>query len=389
MALTGCSKPDMNVIPAPGTVAVSTTLNYLNNNFDFSLFAAAVDKSGLADSLASQQALYTVFAVSNNGFNKINVYKTTDFDAWGMDSLRIFIKMHMIPGRIDYTSIPRSLDTRYKNLNGDDLFVSVFETTSTVSLTVNGVMVSPVSILNAPSGAAPSYGISLLNGIVYPINASLKASAENIQNFLASKKDMTIFVAGLKKFGLWETVKEGTGITVLAPPDSVFLRYGITLDSIGKMDTLRYKKVFMDTYIVRLNRIFLSDIYSHVNRENVPEIPFKVYPMLTLDAGDPNLVLCMLGNKTNLDFGCFVFDKSRLIIMPGDGGGTYWFYQILGPNAGNPPRWDDPLSGYHVQYLGESKTGGNIVGSCINYSLGNGALHLLNGLLLTPEDVKR
>jgi uncharacterized surface protein with fasciclin (FAS1) repeats len=379
----------MTVIPAPGTVAVSTTLNYLNNNFDFSLFAAAVAKSGLADSLTSQQALYTVFAVSNNGLNKTGVYNTTDFDAWGLDSLQRFIKTHLIPGRIAYTGIPRSLDTRYRNLNGEDLFVSVFETTSTVSLTVNGVMVSPVSMLNAPSGTAPTYGISLLNGIVYPMNTALKASPENIQSFLTSRKDMTIFVAGLKKFGLWETVKERTSITVLAPPDSVFLRYGITLDSIGKMDTIRYKKVFMDTYIIRLNRIFLSDIYSHVNRENVSEIPFKSYPMLTLNAGDPNLVLCLLGNRANLDFGCFVFDRSRLVIMPGDGGGSYWFYQILGPNAGNPPRWDDPLSGYHEGYIVESKTGGNIMGAYINYSLGNGAVHLLNALLLTPEDVKR
>jgi len=88
-------------------------------------------------------------------------------------------------------------------------------------------------------------------------------------------------------------------------------------------------------------------------------------------------------------FGCFVFDLSKEVTMPDGSGTSFWFYQILGPYATNYPEDGDPMSGYQVPYIGESNKSGSLKGTYINYTLNNGVVHLLSGLLLTPDDVKR
>lgn len=383
LTMAGCRKPDMSVTLAPGTVAVSTTANYLKNNFDFSLFAAALAKSGMEDSLNNKDVLYTVFAVSNNGFRTINILSASQLDKWGQDSLKHFIKTHLLPGRINYQDFPNSLDTKYKNINGDDLFISRFQN----SIAVNGVKIKANMSLNGGSG---SYGISLLNGLVYPVDAPVKASSVNIQQFLTDRGDMNIFITALKKYGLWDEMKAVAPITVLAVPDSVFLRYGITADSINAIDTNIYKKVLIDCYIVRTNRVFQSDLYSFVNLANAPLIPATFPPEFIVSTSDPNLALCMRGYYFDMyPFGCFVFDISKQVSMKDEYGSTFWFYQILGPNATNYPVDNEPASGYQVPYIGESKKAGSLNGTYLNYSLSNGAIHLLADLLLTPDDVKK
>lgn len=382
LALAGCQKPDMTVKVAPGTAAVSTTANYLNNNFDFSIFAAALAKTGLSDSLNSLNKVYTVFAVTNAGFKAMNIYTAVELDKWSADSLRHFIKTHVIAGRIAWQDFPSALDTRYTNRNGDALFISVFQS----NLAVNGVKVKANPVI---SGGSAGYGISLLNGIVYPVDAAIKASSANIQAFLSARPDMTIFVAALKKFRLWDAMMKEDPLTVLAVPDSVFLRYGITADWINAVDTNHYKKVFMDCYILRI-RVFQSDLYSFVDLTNDPLIPITFPPELLVHTTEPGLALCMRGYYFNdYPFGCFVYDLSKLVSMPDESGGLFWFYQILGPNATNYPKDGDPMSGYQVPYVGESNKAGSLKGTYLNYTLNNGVVHLLSGLLLTPDDVKR
>lgn len=387
----GCSKPDMTVLPAPGTMAVSTTINYLTNNFDFSLFAAAAKKCGWADSLGDESSTYTVLAVNNAGFNGMGIYAPADFDRWSNDSLRHFIKTHLFPGRILFNDFPKSLDSKYKNLNGDDLLVSIFakygNTGGFYDMAINGVSVAPNPDLITFPRKPFTYGTSLLNGAVYPLWSAIKTSRSDIQTFLASRPDMSIFIAGLKKFGQWERLKTASPITVLAPPDSVFLRYGITADSIGRMDLARYKPAFMDSYIITLNRIFLTDIFTFLNRENASQIPDSYSPLLTLPTSDPNLKLCMLGNYGYL--GSFVFDVSKIVYMPDEYGSTYWAYQILGSNATSVPVSGDPSTGYSNPYIGESKRPNIPRGIFINYTQYNGVVHLLNGLLLMPSDVEK
>jgi uncharacterized surface protein with fasciclin (FAS1) repeats len=389
--LTGsCSKPDMTVAPPPGAVAVSTINNYLNNNFEFSLFAAAVAKCGLADSLGRLDLLCTVFAVTNEGFAGMGIYEPSDLDKWKADSLQTFVNTHILQGRVLYNDIPRSLDTRFKNMNGDDLFVSFYKVTyngNYDNLAINGVNAIPNPSLdfNAPA----SFGVSLLNGMVYPVRTAIKTSRMDIQTYLASRGDMSIFIAGLKKFDQWERLKNESPITVMAPPDSVFLRYGITADSINRMNKAQFKTVFMDSYIITLNRIFQSDVFSNLNRANAPLIPNTFPPLLTIPTSDSNLVLTMLGNFGPY-FGTFVFDRSREEYMPGEFGVTFWMYRILGSEAESRPVYGDDTRGYNVPYVGESKVAGlPLRGAYINYSLSNGVVHLLSGLLMLPEDAAK
>lgn len=394
IVLLSCKKPDMTVEPPPGTTAVNTIANYLKNQFELSLFAAALDKSDLVDSISTQE--YTVFAVNNEGFNNAGIFKASDFDKWKKDSLNDFIKAHILPGRIFYSTIPRSLDVEYKSIKGDKLLISYFRKESSGlmdpnlfgMITINGIEVIPNPKLNPADRLPDTYGVSLRNGVAYQIGTPIKTSVQNLQEFLISRHDLNIFIAGLKKFSQWGRLASKQALTVLAPPDSVFLRYGITEDSINRMSLSRIKSLFMDAYILDFNRVFTNDIQTFTNIAQAT-IPFSNPRILLCPTSDPNIDLVMMPWNSNFSYhGCFLFNILTRRDLPSHHGGTFWSFPVFGTNINSNPVYTDLNTGYIIPYLGEVRYFRSPVtpkNTFVNYNCANGVLHYINGLLITPD----
>ncbi|WP_170845824.1 fasciclin domain-containing protein [Parapedobacter composti] len=369
----------MTVIPPPGTTEVNNISDYLNNQLSLSLFAEAVQLAGLAEELATGE--YTVFAVNDEAFHRIGITTAADLQRWPADSLELFVWKHVIRGRLLYGDIPRSLDTEYPTVNGETLLISYHSEELT---TVNGVrMLENPRALSDPR----TFGTPLQNGVVYFIHTPIKTTTGTVQDFLASRPELSLFVAGLKRFGQWDRLATEQQITVLAPPDSVFLRYGIDADRIADMDVQTFRSLLMDAYIVDLNRIFTNDIQTQINEINYP-ISGSSY-MLILGTSDPETGMAMVNGHLSTYFGTFLFKPGINQPMPNYAGPAFWGSPIIGSNKHSVPSPSDRNAGYVIAYLGETKYNGSaseLTGRYTNFNCANGVVHYIDGLLVMPEE---
>ncbi len=355
--LSACKKPNLEITPTAGSVG--TISNYLSTNFDLSLFYAAVKQSGLADSLDQTDGAFTVFAPVNTAFYKDSIYTEADLDKWAADSLKRFVRNYILPTKLFYTDIPPTSDTKYRNLNGIDLYVSEG---SLFPLTVNGIAVQQAGALVT---YPPAYGTSLLNGVIYPLVNTLKISTGTVQDLIASMPALSHLQAGLKKFGLWDRLSGAGPFTVVAPQDTAFERYGLTLDSIGRLNPARYDSVLFGIYSIAPNHIFPTDL-AQLQPLGQKAVAFPTISDTLL------LILTEVSNDGMLGMAASVARGPLLV-------NSYPTY--FGPTAA--PDYSH-LSGTH--FLGE--TGTTITGTYINYTCSNGVLHLLSGILLRPSDVE-
>ncbi|NIG55414.1 fasciclin domain-containing protein [Chitinophaga sp. Cy-1792] len=355
-----CKKPDFEA--EQQAMAAGTISDYLKNNFDFSLFAAAVNKAGLADSLDKAGAAYTVLAPTNAAFNKDGVLTAADFDKWPADSLRYFVRTHILPVRLFYSDIPLSSDNRYDNLNGARLYISR-SSAYNAALAVNGVIVQSQPSLS--TSVAATYGATQLNGVVYPLGNTLKVLPQTVQEFLSSRPAFSHLVAGFKKFGYWDKLGTDGPFTVYAPMDSTFDRWGITLDSISRMDANKYDPVVFGGYFLQPNHLFVLDILQLPPPSGINFLAFSL--------ADAKYKLVMGQQPFGLGVGV-VTAASALT-------------STLVPVT---PFWNQPYGNQGTPFLGETTQGlglNLLKGTYINYTCSNGVVHMLGDILVLPGKV--
>ena len=360
LVLGSCKKPDFNTEPPVGSIG--TINNYLSNNFDLSLFAAAVKKVGLADSLDKTGSAFTVWAPNNAALNKEGILNVSDFDKWKPDSLLQFVKTHITRGKLFYNTIPQAGDNKYKNLNGDDLYLSnTYNIYFGQYFFIDGVFVQPTSTLG--STAALSFGSTQLNGVVYSITSSIKINHLSVRDFLASRSDLSILVAGLKKFGQWDKLDGNGPYTILAPQDSAFAKYDITADAISHMNPVAYDPVLFGSYYLTPNHLYLLDVAQYNRNTYVPfntiSPDFKV--ILTVNSlGSNNMSAALVKGVTNAGI--------EQVFGPGNLGSTF-LHEQLPPNV------------YTIDYNHPP------YGNYVNYNCLNGVVHLLSQPMVLPSEV--
>ncbi len=222
--------------------------DYIGNNFDLSLFYAALEKTGVLENITGSEKV-TVYAPTNAAFNALGIYRPSDFDGLDQDSLKFMIQYHVL-GRILFSEdVPvKTLDSRYPNLAGKDLIVSKY----------GGTNQWDPSRIYANGAQAVRFDIGLTNGILNIVNACFKYREGTVQDFLTQRPEYSHFVAALKKFGYWEQLAGGEW-TVVAPDNQAFENEGITLDDIEEMNPATFYNRFMGVYLFD-TRTFLSDM---------------------------------------------------------------------------------------------------------------------------------
>lgn len=367
MALASCKKPDFVDTLPPGQIGTITS--YLANNFDMSLFSAAVQKAGLADSLNQSASAFTIWAPVNSAFNKEGIFNPADFDKWGTDSLKYFVRSHIMPGKLFFKDIPVASDNRYKNVNGTDLYVSRVAI-SYIPLIVDGVAVKPVGQLNG--GIPTNFGVAQLNGVVYPLTSPLKTFKGTVQDFLNSRPDLSLLTAGIKKFGLWDNLKGNGPFTVIAPQDTAFAKYDLTQSSLATLNINRYDPVLFGAYFATPNHVYPLDVFQLVGQSD--------FFGLSTTVSDYSLVMSVVTNRTN---GYSVLlAKGKVTPASAE--------QFLGPFE---PGTQNRLGSV---FLGEDRRTGIQIdtdhpsyGRYINYTCSNGVVHLLSQVVVMPSEVKK
>lgn len=243
LGYSSCQKTSLD---APvSTVTFRPASDFLKNNYEFTLFYAAIKRAGLVDSL-NGPGPFTIFAPDDNAFNLRGIHSAADFDKMNADSLRFQLKYHILNRKLFISDVPKALDNLYANADGLQLYLSKQLAGGGTDLSVNGVSVSKSNVI-------------VSNGIIHVLQNVLKYNPITVQDYLAANKDLSYFVAGLKKFNLWDSLKTTGPYTIVAPTNEAFIKNGITLDTINNLQTANYNPFLFKVYVLHPHHIFLSD----------------------------------------------------------------------------------------------------------------------------------
>lgn len=255
LMITGCKKDDLT--PPRDTAPARAMGDFIRNNYDLSLLAAAMQKTGLLDSL-NQPGPFTCFAPDNKAFNDMGITSPRDFDAMNPDSLRVLVRYHVFKDRKYISEFPLQMGNKYVTLAGAEMFVSSSGNPGTTNtpaeqrnVFVNGAMVYPDSKRN----------VALSNGVIHVIRKPLSYSAVTIQDYLQADTSLSIFVTVMKRCKLWDGLKDKGPFTVFVPDNEAFRKYNITADSAARLDPEKYEAIAFNIYPLALKskRIFSTD----------------------------------------------------------------------------------------------------------------------------------
>jgi uncharacterized surface protein with fasciclin (FAS1) repeats len=240
----GCKHPDIT-LHNPNDL-LRPAAEFAHNNFEFSLFYAAIERAGLIEELNGRDPI-TVFAPNNRAFNEIGIQSPSDFSRMDKESLKYLVRTHVINQKLYAEDVPvPSLDNRFMSAAGTELWLARYSIYN--GLYINGA----ISTTNRTN-------IRLSNGLFHEIDKVLDYNNASVQIWLEKQKHYSILIAGLKKFGLWDQLAGKGQFTIMAPRDEVFEAKGITRETIEAMNVSRYGKRLFGAYLFSV-RFFTTDL---------------------------------------------------------------------------------------------------------------------------------
>lgn len=262
LILASCEHADLSV-PKPNE-NLRPAADFIKNNYDFRMLYAALEYTDLVDEL-NGPGPFTVLAVNDAGFNAMGIFTVQDIHKLDRDSLRQALLYHVLKDRrLMIADIPtNAVDARYETLSGDELYLSAG--TRNARYYFDGAGVKSMDII-------------LANGVLHVLNKAMQYhKASKVQDYLSTHAEYSIFVAGLKKFGLWEGLSGEGPFTVFAPNDSAFANQGITQQNIDDLNTSVYHERLFNAYIMYGKHYFISDknVFYIISEEYTYKYIFK------------------------------------------------------------------------------------------------------------------
>lgn len=309
LCVIGCNKPNYQS-QQQANATLQNAGDYINNNFDYTLFAAALKKTGFLDTLNNPNASFTVFVPTNEAFNADSILSPSDFDKIPIDTLRTMMRSYILRQKLFFSDIPANMDNLYPNLNGVNLYLSAFSTSSgyTSFFLVDGVRVT--GFTNA-AGNATTYDVPQANAVIHVLPTVMKSNAYTVQDFLTARPDLSDFVAACKHFNLWDGLKTANPATVYAVNNAGMEGRGLTADSIARLDTSQYYPALFSGYVEYPHHLFVWDltvISAFANATGVSYNSNAIFPL----AGGYSFIM----TGTYGGFGCYMIDLAGNYIGP-------------------------------------------------------------------------
>jgi len=275
MGLSSCKHNDLQIDKPNDNFRPG--FDFVKNNYDLSLFAAAIEKAGIGTQL-NGSGPFTILAPSNAAFNVIGINRPSDFDKMNPDTLKFLVQRHILNERLLLKDIPfNGIDVRYRTLAGTELYASTVTRDNTNTLYFNGSLASRKDV-------------TLANGTLHVLERVMKSTANTtVQGWLAARPEYSILVSGLKKFGFWDELASEGPYTVMAPKNAEFEAKGMTAEIVAGLNAGNYigDRLF-GCYVMRKKHFFVSDfvVFSILNSSS-----FYYHPVandtyiLTITAG--------------------------------------------------------------------------------------------------------
>jgi uncharacterized surface protein with fasciclin (FAS1) repeats len=343
---TSCKKDDIEP-PIDKTTLPRTMAAFIQNNYDLSLLNAALQKTGLADSLALPGS-FTFFAPDNNAFAAIGIGSVAAINGMNTDSLRYQLRYHLLRHRYFVSSFPGQIGYSYPSATGQPMYVS------TSNLYNQGAEARQVFVNGAMVYTGSKRNIALANGVIHLVSKPLQYNAGTVQDYITRDTSLSLFAAVMQRCHFWEGLKSNSKVTVFAPDNAAFRSYGLTQDSIARINPASYQDMAFGVYplLLQPRHIFTTDSWQITSEQYGPNgIYFGNY------AVTPEYQYNGNNNSESASVSVNYLDVSG-------------FYQ---PNDKGPAQ---------VNYKGGAARGAD-------HLTDNGIVHVIDDLLFYPELLKK
>ncbi len=217
MTLIACNDDDDDhpVMTDTGTSTSQSIVDVARSNGSFTTLIAALEATGLDQTLSDESATFTVFAPTDDAFALLGT-DTINALLADTDTLSDILTYHVISGSVNAEAAVGSAGTAVTMVNNDAAGLSL----SGSNLLVNTSTVTATDITAS-------------NGLIHVIDAVLLPSADkgeptmDIVDTAIAAGTFTTLVTALQATGLDSTLADpNTTFTVFAPTDDAFAKLG-------------------------------------------------------------------------------------------------------------------------------------------------------------------
>ena len=259
--MTGTACRKVTVAGATGP-ASETLLNYLENNYSFSLFYHAIQVTGL-DSVLGGTTAYTLLVPDNDAFARDSILTTDSLDHMNRDTLLHWMEYHIVPGSITVADLPQNVNNPYTTLSNLPIYFSRPEPSQYQTQT------DFAHILHINGDTVNTSDVIASNGVIQVLNRPLRVPVASVQAYLSSHPEYSELITGLQHFGLWDQLSGPGPFTVFAPDNASFDGINVTPDSVNLLDTVRFQTRLFGIYVLTPARVFLTDLIDIGMAEDV------------------------------------------------------------------------------------------------------------------------
>ncbi len=273
--MAACKHDDLTVTVPNENIRPAT--DFIKNNYEMTLFSAALKKTGLAEQL-NGAGPFTVLVPNDLAFNELGIFRPSDFDKMNVDSLKKVISYHIMPRKLMLADIPTDgVDVRYPTLEGSELYTTL------------GSGQYKENKLFFSGAYTTRKDVILSNGVLHVIEKMMKPNFKvTTQQWLEKRAEYSVFIEGLKKFGLWEQLAQAGPCTVFAPSNEALASIGITSASLAALNKDNYNgDLLFGAYLMYNRHFFISDSealriisgrgdYSYYLKDNKHYMQFSV-----------------------------------------------------------------------------------------------------------------
>ena len=251
-------------VPPPADNGVASLRDLLANNFSYSMFYGAMKRTSTDSLLDNAGEGYTIFLPDNGAFSRAGI-SPDSLAKIKAEELKKLVLYHIIAGKVPANSIPQIMNHAMPTVEKDLIYAS--STSAISTLYINGIAVNRQDVMAK-------------NGLIHVLNQTLTLPAASVQDIIAATPEYSVFAAGLKKFGLWDQLKTGNPMVVLAPTNEAYAAYNWDVDAVNNMDVRQYRKMAFGTNILSPAFFFINDL-----RIAPPQGPFMQEDVMILSSG--------------------------------------------------------------------------------------------------------
>ncbi|MFC3196694.1 fasciclin domain-containing protein [Parapedobacter deserti] len=274
----------------------------VNDNFNLSSFAVALDRTGMDEVLQEEEGPFTVLIPSDEAFRHSGLSNVRTMSAARLGPL---VNYHILNGRYELEKFPYLLNQEIQS-KGGKLYVSRWIKGADTVLSINGAR---VVLKDLPAS----------NGRIQIINRVLEPYAHETLAEAAMADTTTLFVEALRRCGLMDTLRGPGPYTVFAPSNHAMRRFGYASIQQVKEANPAVLRALCEFHIGPdrrfVNDYILSTGSSHIGSQrmiNTFTVTVKLIPNSSEPSGFSGIRLAAPGNTTDVNI-------SRQDILAGNG----------------------------------------------------------------------